>query len=85
MYSRIRQRITFANVTALLALFMALGGGSYAVAQSGLDSGDVRNNSLHGRDIRNSSLTSSDIRNGSLRARDFRRGQLRRGDRKSVV
>ena len=74
----------YANVTATLALFVALGGTSYAAATiSGSDvqngsmtSADVRNESLKSRDVDNGSLTGSDLKNGSLRAADFKAGDL---------
>ncbi|MBA2347471.1 MAG: collagen-like protein [Solirubrobacterales bacterium] len=70
-------KLSFANVTSGLALFVALGGTSYAAVT--ITGANVRNGSLTGADVRNGSLTSADVRDGSLRARDFRRGQLRRG------
>lgn len=77
----------YANVTATLALFVALGGTSYAAAtisgsdvQNGsLTSADVRNESLKSRDVDNGSLTGSDLKNGSLRAADFKAGDLPAG------
>jgi hypothetical protein len=47
----IRRHLTYANVTATLALVLALGaGGAYAVDRIGTD--DVRNNSLLSEDLR---------------------------------
>jgi hypothetical protein len=62
--SRIKRHLTYANVTATLALFIALGGSSYAALQ--LTGRDVRNNSLTGRDVRNNSLTGRDIKEKRL-------------------
>lgn len=67
MRARIRSRLTFANLVSLTALFVALGGTSYAAIV------------ITGKNIRNNTVTSADIRNGSLLAKDFRRGQLRPG------
>jgi collagen triple helix repeat protein len=67
-----RFRITYANVVASLALFIALGGSSYAVV------------SISGKQVRDGSLTTADVRDRSLLSRDFKRGQLpvgREGDR----
>jgi hypothetical protein len=69
-------RLTYANVTASLALFLALGGTSYALTVSGRQ---VQDGSLTTADVRNNSLTGADVRNGSLRATDFAAGQLRAG------
>jgi hypothetical protein len=53
----------------LLALFIALGGTSYAVSTGGIDS----------REIKNNTIRSEDVRNGALLGKDFRKGQLRAG------
>ena len=74
---RIRERITYANVVATLALFVALGGTSYAVKQLG--SGDIRDNSIRSRDVHDGSLRTQDVHNGGLLAKDFKRGQVPRG------
>lgn len=68
-----------AFVVATAALFVALGGTSYAVSQ--ISGGDVKNGSLTGSDIANGSLTGSDVKNGSLTARDFSAGTLLKGDK----
>ena len=71
----LRSKLTYANVTATLALFVALGAGSATAARL-ITGADVEDNSLTGRDVR--SLTGKDLRDGSLLAGDFRRGQLPR-------
>lgn len=73
----LRFRPSYSNVTATLALFVALGGTSYAVAT--IDGRDVKNGSLSGRDIRDSSLKGKDVKNESLKAADFKEGQLPAG------
>ena len=60
------------TVAAYLALFVALGGTSYAAAS-------LPRNSVGTAQLKNSAVTSSKVRNGSLTARDFRRGSLPRG------
>jgi hypothetical protein len=71
-------RPSHATVVAYLALFVALGGSSYAAAIK-VTGKNVKDSSLTGKDIKNSSLTTSDVRNRSLLAKDFKRGQLPRG------
>src|SRR3954468_8932423 len=94
MPDRFRSQLTYANVMATIAVFVALGGTSYAAlrvtgknvpknALTGADiknltGKDVTNESLTGADIKN--LTSGDILNGSLLAEDFGLGQLPKGD-----
>lgn len=70
-------RPTAANVLSFLALFVALGGTSYAAVT--ITGRNVKNSSLTGADVRNSSLTTSDVKNHSLLTRDFKPGQLPAG------
>jgi len=72
MLTRLRRHLTYANVTATLALFVALGGTSYAALT--ITGRNVKNNSLTGKDVRG--LTTSDVKNGALRIRDFAAGEL---------
>jgi len=77
--------LTYANVVATLALFVALGGSSYAALT--ITGRNVRNSSLTGKDVRNNSLTGSDVKrlkggdvtDGSLLAKDFKAGELPAG------
>jgi len=64
-------------VIALLALFVSLGGSSYAVSKIG--SRQIANNSVSSADIRNNSVQSKDVRDRSLLAKDFKQGQLPAG------
>src|SRR5665811_1574496 len=48
MLKALRDRLTYANVTVTLALFIALGGSSYAALQ--ITGKQVRNHSLTGRE-----------------------------------
>jgi hypothetical protein len=66
--------MSYSNVIASTALFIALGGTSYAVIR--IDSRDVVNNSLRSGDVRNNSLRSRDIRDRTVRARDLRLDSL---------
>ena len=93
MLRTLRARLSYANVVATIALFVALGGSSYAAITitsrnvpknaltgadiRGLTGRDVRNNSLTGRDVRR--LTTRDVANGRLLAEDFAPGQLPAG------
>jgi hypothetical protein len=72
--SKLRPRLTYANVMATIAVFVALGGSSYAAIK--VTGKNVKDSSLTGKDIKNSSLTTSDVKNGSLLSLDFKPGQL---------
>ena len=60
------------TIAAYLALFVALGGTSYAAAS-------LPSNSVGTKQLQNQSVTGAKVRNGSLTAADFRRGQAPRG------
>ena len=70
----VRRRLSFANVAATVALFVSLGGSSYAVLRIGSD--DVADNSLRSRDVRNGTLLSRDIHNRGIGGRDVRSNAL---------
>jgi hypothetical protein len=54
-----RRYLTFANVTAFLALFIAVGGTSYAAVT--VTGRNVKDGSLTGRDLKDGSVTSKDV------------------------
>jgi hypothetical protein len=73
MWARVRPRLTYANVLASLALFIALGGGSYAALQ-------VPRASVGTKQLKRNAVTSPKVKPGSLLVSDFRasqRSQLR--------
>lgn len=72
MVKRIRAALTYANVVATLALFVALGGVSYAAVT-------LPARSVGTKQLKSGAVTSAKVRNGTLRARDFRSGRLPRG------
>jgi hypothetical protein len=78
--SPLRARLTYANVISTIALFIALGGTSYAALSLSITGRDVRDSSLTGIDVRNGSLTSADVRNGSLRGIDVRDASITERD-----
>ena len=69
MIEALRRRLTYANVMATLAVFIALGGSSYAAL------------TVTGRDVKNGSLTFRDLRRDTLagsRIKESRLGTVRR-------
>lgn len=60
------------TIAAYLALFIALGGTSYAATQ-------LAANSVGNKQLRNSAVTGAKVRNGSLSATDFRSSSLPKG------
>ena len=91
MSKQARSHLTYANVMATIAVFIALGGTSYAIAtgsigsreiaDNGVRSKDIRNNDVRGTDIRKGTVRSSDVGDRSLLAKDFKAGQLPSGAR----
>jgi hypothetical protein len=72
----LRRRLTYANVMATVAVFIALGGSSYAALQ--IDSGDIANNSVRGVDVRNRTLSDRDVKRNGLTGRSIRESRLTR-------
>jgi hypothetical protein len=58
--ARVRLRVTYANVTATIALVVALSAGS-ATAARHITGTDIRNGTITGRDVRNGSLGAAEL------------------------
>jgi hypothetical protein len=69
-----RSHLTFANVISMCALFVALGGVSYAALK-------LPRNSVGSKQIKSNAVKSSKVKPASLRASDFRAGDLPEGER----
>ena len=70
----LRDRMTYGNVTATLALFVALGGTSYAVTQlprNSVGTKQIKKSAVRSSDLKRGAVTSSDIRNGTIRSADI--------------
>ena len=74
MLTQLRRRLSYANVMATVAVFLALGGGAYAAFK-------LPKNSVGTQQLRKNAVTSSKVKNHSLLASDFRLGQLPAGPR----
>jgi hypothetical protein len=62
MHARRKPRLTYANVVATIALFLALGGSSYAALR--ISSKQIRNNSVRSVDIKNRTIKKKDLQKG---------------------
>ena len=76
MVSRLKAGLTFPNVVAVLALFVALGGSAYAA-------GVLPANSVGTPQLKVGSVTSGKVKDGTLKAVDVARNQLRAGPKGS--
>jgi hypothetical protein len=66
--SRLRSRLTYANAMSTIAVFVALGGGAYAVS--------VPRNSVGTTQLKANAVTGAKVKNRSLLMSDFKRGQV---------
>jgi Collagen triple helix repeat (20 copies) len=71
MTRQIRSRLTFANVMSVVALFVALGGSSYAAL-------NLPKGSVGTKQLRKNAVTSPKVKRGSLLISDFKRSQRAR-------
>jgi hypothetical protein len=72
---RLRRRLTYANVMSTLAVFIALGGSSYAAFR--ISGSDIKNRSIAGKKIKRNTLTCKQI----LESRLARVPRARNADR----
>jgi hypothetical protein len=71
---KLRSHLSFANVIAMVALFVALGGTSYAVTKVGAK--NIKKNAVRSKHIKKSNVTSGDIRNRTIRSQDLAPGLI---------
>jgi uncharacterized protein YjbI with pentapeptide repeats len=74
MRRTIRGHLTYANVMASVAVFIALGGVSYAAVtlpKNSVGSSQITQNAVSGSEVNDSSLTGADIKDKLLTAADF--------------
>lgn len=74
MLDHLRQRLTYANVMSTVAVFVALGGSSYAALK--IDSADIANNSVRGVDVRNRTISERDVKRNTLGGRSIKESRL---------
>jgi hypothetical protein len=87
---RLRHRLTFANVASGLALFVALGGTSYAainlpansvgsdqIRTGAVGSGEIRTDAVRGWEIRRGAVGQSEVKVGGVGASELHTGSVR--------
>jgi hypothetical protein len=62
--TKLRQRLTYANVMSTLGVFIALGGSSYAALT--ISGSDIRNRSIPAKKLKRNSLTTREVRESRL-------------------
>ena len=64
MLNSIRRRLTYANVMSTVAVFIALGGSSYAAVK--LSGSSIKDRTIAGKKLRHNTLTGRQIRESRL-------------------
>ena len=78
----LRKRLTYANVMATLAVFIALGGASYAIIQlpkNSVKARQIAKNAVRAPEVKTGGIASPEILDASLEAEDFKPGELPAG------
>ena len=70
--TRLRRHLSYANVMATIAVFIALGGASYAAIK-------LPKNSVGAKQLKKNAISSPKVKDGSLQAGDFAVGSLPHG------
>ncbi len=90
MLQPVRERLTYPNVIATIALFVALGGGAYALeGRNTVDAGDLRKNAVKAPEIATNAVREAEVQtnaigteevtDASLLSEDFAPGELPAG------
>jgi hypothetical protein len=69
MRGRVRRHLSFANVASATALFLAIGGGTTAIALKGrntVDSGDIKRGAVHTSDLHRNAVTGPKVNESTL-------------------
>jgi hypothetical protein len=81
MLERLVGRLSYANVMATIAVFLALGGGAYALqGKNTVDSGDIKPNAVTASDIAPDAVTASDIAPNSVGSAEIKPNAARSAD-----
>jgi len=78
----IRTHLSSAHVIATIALFVALGGTTYAAVvlpKNSVKAKQIAKNAVGASEIKSRAVGTSEVRNGRLLAEDFRAGQIPQG------
>jgi hypothetical protein len=80
--TRIRKRLSYANVVASLALFIALGGVSYAAVagKNTVISSSIKNGQVRSVDLANNAVTAAKIRDGHVGSAEIADGAVAGAD-----
>ena len=74
-----RRHLTFANVMSVIAVFIALGGASYAAVnlpKNSVGTKQLKGKSVGTKQLKGNAVNSNKVKDFSLRANDFKEGQI---------
>jgi hypothetical protein len=77
MLSRIRPRLTYANLMSSLAVFLALGGSAYALSANSVGSKELKKNAAGPKHIKNPGVRAFNIAPNHVRARHIQTDHVR--------
>jgi hypothetical protein len=75
---RFVRHLSFANVVACIALFVALGGGAYAASK--INGNSIQNGSIGGGKLKNATVGAGKLKNGTITSKQIAPGTLTGGD-----
>lgn len=78
LLAKARLCLTYSNVMATVAMFLAMGGAAYAITvpDNSVGPNQLRSRAVTSHKIKRSAVSSQKIKDRSLMAHDFKRGQL---------
>jgi hypothetical protein len=78
VFSKARSCLTYSNVMATVAVFLAMGGAAYAITvpDNSVGSKQLKARAVTSHKIKRNAVSSPKIKDRSLMAHDFKRGQL---------
>ena len=69
-----------ATVMSAIALFVSLGGVSYAISKNSVGSSQIKNGSVKSADLKNGGVQSKDVKNATILGQDIKNGTIGAGD-----
>lgn len=66
MFTRVRDRLTFANVMSVIAVFIALGGTTWALSRNSVGPQQIQRNAVRSPDVKNEALKGVDVNEATL-------------------
>lgn len=66
-----RDRLTFANVMSVLAVFIALGGSALAISRNSVGTRELKRDAVKSKIVKDGQIKSRDVKDGNLTGEDF--------------